>query len=202
MANNMPAKISFYVMAFIFLLSACAPSESALQTAIAQTQAAVASTHAAWTKTPAPTSTPIPTATPVPTATAESLWSHCLLGNTMTKQYYDQLLLQRTCVYGVITKKDEIEGVGTVYNIYPIDKPITYLIVVSEQKALEESFPGAVGILTTADVGDCIVVVGYPSRLDDGSSMFLGVDVRDVPQLISELGSAHPTVQEITTLCK
>jgi hypothetical protein len=120
----------------------------------------------------------------------------------MTQQYYDQLLLQRTCVYGVITKKDEIEGVGTLYNIYPSDKPITYLILVSEQKTLEENFPGADGILTTADVGDCIVVVGYPSQLDDGSPMFLGVDVRDVPQLIGELGSTDPTVQEVTTLCK
>lgn len=172
------------------LFSACAPSPSSIQTAIVQTQVA-------WTKTPIPTSTPRPTVTP------ESLWSNCILGNTMTQQYYDQLLQQRICLYGAITKKDVFQDTGdTLYNIYPLEESITYLILVREYKVLQEVFPGATGILTTADVGDCIVVIGYPSRFEDGSAVFFGVDVRDVPQLIGELGANHPSVQEITALCK
>ena len=173
---------------FVIMLSACAPSPSALQTAIAETQAA-------WTKTPSPTSTPIPTATP------EALWVHCILGNTMTQQYYDSLLLQRICVYGVITDKVETET-GTLYNIFPSDKPITFLIVVRVQEELEKVFPGATGILTNADVGDCIVIIGYPARLEGGGPQFLGVDVRDIPQLTAELGASNSTVQEITGLCR
>ena len=188
--SSIPNKVSQLSILIGLILSACAPSPSSIQTAIVQTQAT-------WTKTPIPRSTPRPTTTP------ESLWSHCVLGNTMTRQYYDQLLQQRTCIYGVITKKDEIKDTGDmIYNIYPLDKPITYLILVREYKVLQENFPGATGILTTADVGNCIVVIGYPSQFDDGSPVFLGIDVRDIPLLVGELGATNPSVQEITTLCK
>jgi hypothetical protein len=50
----------FIFIALIFLLSACAPSQSIVQTAIANTQAA-------WTPTPTPA--PTKTLTPVPTRT-------------------------------------------------------------------------------------------------------------------------------------
>ena len=120
----------------------------------------------------------------------------------MTKQYYDQLLLQRTCIYGIITDKVETETGATIYNIYPPDEPITFLIVVNEQQELEKTFPGVSGILTTADVGDCIVIIGYPTRVEDSGPQFLGVDVRDIPQLTSELGAANSTVQEISSFCQ
>ena len=178
-----------FLFPILLLLSACSPSVSAVETAIAQTQLA-------WTATPAPTFTPMPTSTP------ESVWGHCLLGKSMTTQFYDSLLEQRTCIYGVITDKKEFEDGGKLYNIYPSDKPITFLIVVRAGQVFEDLFPNALGILTTADVGDCIVVIGYPQRFEDGGPQFIGADVRDISQLTSELGSTNPIVQEITTLCK
>ena len=54
-------KIIAAILLFSFIFSACAPSEQAIQTAVAQTQAAY---------TPTFTPSPIPTDTPAPTATA------------------------------------------------------------------------------------------------------------------------------------
>ncbi len=185
--NNVTKLLNWSLILLGLILPACAPSQGAIQTALAETQAAIP--------------TPMPTARP--TATPESLWSNCLLGSTMTQQYYDQLIEQRICIYGIVTKKDVDQNTGdTIYNIYPLDKPITFLILVKEINALRAFIPEATGILTTADVGDCIVTVGYPTRLDDKSPVFLGIDVRDVPQLINELGTSDPLIQEIATLCK
>ena len=55
-----------YLLVAILILSACAPSESFIQTAVAQTQTALP------TSTVAPTATPIPTATIQPTATLDT----------------------------------------------------------------------------------------------------------------------------------
>lgn len=96
------------------------------------------------------------------------MWSNCVLGTTLTKRYLENFLLKRSCVYGVITDKTENEVGDTVFNILPLDEPIIFLTLVKEYEILREIYPGAVGILTTADVGECIVVVGYPFRTEGG----------------------------------
>jgi hypothetical protein len=63
-------KIRFIVLAFsIYLLTACAPTKNAIETAIYQTQAAAATST--YTQTPIPTDTPtlLPTETPTPSPT-------------------------------------------------------------------------------------------------------------------------------------
>lgn len=57
-------KLSALLLIALLLVTGCQPSESAIQTAVAQTQAAQP------TSTPQPTATQIPTDTPMPTATA------------------------------------------------------------------------------------------------------------------------------------
>src|SRR4030095_926503 len=188
----MSAKTIVSVMFVMFLMSACAPSESSLQTAIAQTEVAVANTQEAWTETPAPTAT----------ATIDSVWDNCVLGKTITPKFFEQFtrLISRMsdnpndCIFGVITKKDVIESAawsGVIYNVFPPDKPITFLITATNEV-----------ILTTADVGDCIVVIGYADISNPSAPQFVGSQVIDVPQLTSELGISSSTLQEIDTLCK
>lgn len=144
-----------------------------------------------------PTSTPLPTSTPIPLP-----WSHCLLGKTITREYFDKAnnsLLNAfssnkdslNCIYGVITRRDETKTGSVIYNIFPLDKSITFLVTATKE-----------AILTTADVGDCIVVTGYPDRGADGGSQFVSKEVTDIPQLTSRLGMSNPIVQEINTLCK
>jgi len=175
-------KMTRFLLFVILLLSACAPSPSTVETAIAQKQLA-------WTPTPVPTSVSTPTASP---------WNLCILGKTMTPQYFDQVralnafnVNKNICIYGVITKKDEIDTGDVMYNIFPLDKPITFLVTARKE-----------GIFTTADVGDCIVVIGYPYRSEDDAPQFVSLEVTDIPQLTSKLGMSNLTVQEITSLCK
>lgn len=142
-----------------------------------------------------PTSTPFPTSTPIPLP-----WSHCVLGKTITGEYFDKASSSPynpfnadglNCIYGVITKRDEIKTKGAIYDIFPLDKPITFLVTATKDV-----------ILTTADIGDCIVVTGYPYRSADGGSQFVATEVMDIPQLTSKLGIFNPVVQEIDSLCK
>ena len=192
MTRMMSAKTIVYVILVMFSISACAPSESAIQTAIAQTQVAVANTQAAWTETPAPTST----------ATVSFLWSNCVLGKTITPQSFEQFsyILSRfrdnpnNCIYGVITKKDVIEIADSsfvIFDIFPPGKPITFLITAPYEV-----------VFTTADVGDCVVARGYADRSDANALKFVSSHVTDIPQLTSQLGMSSPIVQEISTLCK
>jgi hypothetical protein len=183
-----------FLLPAVLLLSACSPSPLAIQTAIAQTQAA-------WTPTAAPTPTVQPTGTSTGADLYASMWTHCILGDTMTTQYYDQLLQQRTCIYGVIARKTEMPGGGTIYAIFPLNKPVIFLIVAPAPKKLREAFPNAPGVLTNADVGDCIAALGCPSSIEGSGNQFIATDVLDIPQLVSALGASNSTVQEMITVC-
>jgi hypothetical protein len=145
--------------------------------------------------------TPTSTLIPIPTPTPESVLSHCILGRTMTKQYYDQLLNQYICVYGIITTKFENQGT-TYYDFTLPGKTVVFLISVPDLQKLHVEIPDAMGIMTTADVGDCIIATGYPTRSYETLGIFLGINVLDLPQLSSSLGFTNPTVEEVSANCK
>ena len=91
-----------YAIAFAFLLlstiTACGPSESALQTATVQTEQAI-QTAVAGTLTAEPTNTPIPTDTPTSTFTpTETATTTPTLAYTPTSTPAPQpLLLRKVC---------------------------------------------------------------------------------------------------------
>ncbi len=75
------------------------------------------------TDTPYPTARPISTPSPAivlqPTAGADTLWQDCILAKSITKEYYDDRLLQRTCIFGQISWKTQPKPGVVVYMILP-----------------------------------------------------------------------------------
>jgi hypothetical protein len=153
---------------------------------------------------PTPTPTPIPTSTPIPTITYsnEYLWRHCILASTINNQYYDQLFMQTTCVYGVITKKDyDADLKATIYDLFPNNDVITFLVIAKDASVVQKVNPNFYGNLTTVDVGDCIFVIGAPTS-DSAGHLFNGVTEIDLSQLTIMLGIDDPKVREMTAVCK
>jgi hypothetical protein len=147
------------------LFSACVPSQADFQTAI---QTAIVQTQAAWTKTPTPTFVPSPTPTPL----------KCYSGGGVIfiAQNYGAFFNQEVCIAGRITKKDVVKDYGTVYNIFPLNQEAPFLVLVREN--LKEIKPNALGILTNADVGDCIFIIGIATLLE-GKQVIMGLEIRD-----------------------
>ncbi len=156
------------------------------------------------TVTPQPTATSVPT-TPTPIGGLLSQWRECIVGSRISQEYYNDHLLQRTCIYGVITQKGETSTGAVLYTILPTGTPVSsrffFIILVPDKSALNQAFPGALGILTQADVGECIIAIGYPSRYGN-ENCFLGAEVVDLPLLTEALGATDPTVGEVRALCK
>lgn len=176
-------------------ISSCQPSQTAVQTAIAETQAAIPTTT--LTPTAAPTQTPIPTSTPLP------WWNNCLVANTITSTQYDLLLSNQkeVCIYGVITDKSEVKDHGYIINIFPkTQTQILYLIIANNDAymATKNIILNNDPVLTTIGKGDCIIVYGFPTH--SYGNQFIATLVIDPVRLALE--AKDSSVQTIISTCK
>lgn len=145
----------FIPLLFTFILAACAPSERAIQTALAETQAAMPTatlTPIPPTDTPSPTNTPTTTQTSVPTETSTPLPTETL----------EATATPLPPLKDVLVTGEELNALADIWNTFGLEQQLS-------------NCPGldCAGKLWSSDAGDSLIIHLIKADSDEQAGQFL-----------------------------
>lgn len=157
----MKKQIPLILFALLFII-ACSQSESAIQTAIAQTQAAFPTITASPSVTPSLTFTPKPTSTSTPTKTPTLTPTFTLAPGTLTKQaFFDEATQRSAAVTATVARQLAIRYATETAAMALYNKKLEYSwIEVRELVAYPDHH-----------IGEKVIVQGYIFNIIDDQHM-------------------------------